>query len=306
MPRLTSARQQIQQIIVLPADDHCPESGDSEQVTALPEVCVQLGLCGKVAVVSGASQGLGAAIAAELRKEGCRVALLARQLEKLQAVARSIAADDPDSVLPIRCDVLSRQDIEVAVAQIIARFGAIDILVNNAGGPGAAQRFEDLKDDDWSRTYELNVISAVRLTRATLPSMLANGWGRIINVSSESAVQPDPYMPDYNSAKAALNAFTKTLSKSYAARGVLCNAVAPAFMESPALRSAIAAVAAREQIDEDSAERQMLQTVRPHIEVKRSGRAEELAAAVAFLASERASFINGCVLRVDGGSVASI
>jgi NAD(P)-dependent dehydrogenase (short-subunit alcohol dehydrogenase family) len=256
--------------------------------------------------VSGASQGLGAAIAAELRREGCRVALLARNFDKLEAVARSIGADAPGSVLPIRCDVLSRADIEAAVAQVIARFGGVDILVNNAGGPSGARAFEEVSDAEWTLTYELNVLSAVRLTRAALPSMLAKGWGRIINVSSESAVQPDPIMPDYNSAKAALNAFTKTLSKSHAARGILCNAVAPAFMESPALHNAIAAAAAQQGIDAAAAEQQMLRTIRPHIEVKRSGRAEELAAAVAFLASERASFINGCILRVDGGSVASI
>jgi NAD(P)-dependent dehydrogenase (short-subunit alcohol dehydrogenase family) len=267
---------------------------------------MQLGLTGKTAVVSGASQGIGAAIAAELRQEGCRVALLARNLDNLKSVAAHIRGNDPDSVLPIHCDVLSSSDVEAAMAQVIAHFGGVDILVNNAGGGRGARHFEAVSDEDWIWTYELNVLSAVRLTRAALPSMLAKGWGRIINISSESAVQPDAIMPEYNSAKAALNAFTKTLSKSHAARGILSNVVAPAFMESPALRGFIAAEATRQGIDTAAAEQQMLKSFRPHIEVKRPGKAEELAAAVAFLASERASFINGCILRVDGGSVASI
>jgi NAD(P)-dependent dehydrogenase (short-subunit alcohol dehydrogenase family) len=267
---------------------------------------MELGLSGKTAVVSGASKGIGAAIAAELCREGCQVAILARDVNGLNAVAREISGDEPDRVLPVRCDVLSRPDVDAAISSVMARYGGVDILVNNAGGARGIRAFEDVSDEDWIWTFELNVMSAVRLTRAVLPLMIAKKWGRIINISSESAVQPDATMPDYNSAKGALNTFTKSLSKSHACHGILANVVAPAFMESEALRSFVAKTAADQGTDIKTAEQYLLKTFRPHIEVGRMGRAEEAAAAVAFLASDRASFINCCVLRVDGGSVTSI
>lgn len=268
---------------------------------------MDLGLLGKTAVVSGASRGIGLAIAKELHREGCKVAMLARGLDELNAAARDISSDGKaDRVLPIRCDVLSRADIDAAIKSVITRYGGVDILVNNAGGARGMRTFEDVSDEDWIWTFEFNVLSAVRLTRAALPSMIERKWGRVINISSESAVQPDPGMPEYNSAKGALNTFTKSLSKSYARQGILANVVAPAFMESEAFRGFIAGKAAEQGIDTATAEQNLLKTFRPHIEVGRPGKAEEAAAAVAFLASERASFINGCILRVDGGSVASL
>lgn len=267
---------------------------------------MELGLSGKTAVVTGASRGIGLAIARELRREDCKVAILARDVDKLSAVAREISDGKPDCVLPIGCDVLSREDIDAAIRAVTARYGGVDILVNNAGGARGMRPFEDVSDEDWLWTFEFNVLSAVRLTRAVLPSMIEKKWGRIINISSESAVQPDSMMPEYNSAKGALNTFTKTLSKIHAREGILANVVAPAFMESEALRGFIAKAAADQGTDVATAEKDLLKSFRPHIEVGRAGKAEEAAAAVAFLASERASFINGCILRVDGGSVASL
>ena len=264
------------------------------------------GLRGKVAVVTGASQGLGEAIAIGLRDEGCKVALLARTQAKLDMVAAKMAAGAPGEVQAIACDVTSDVQVRAAFGHILDRFGRIDILVNNAGGPSGQMNFEDIDEAAWRSTFELNVVSAVRATRHALPSMIENGWGRIINISSESAVQPDATTPDYNACKAALNTFTKSLSKSHAARGVLSNVVAPAFTYTPLMEQFVANEAERLGVTGDDVIAGMLASFRPHIEVKRPGRAEEVAAAVVFLASERASFINGCILRVDGGSVASI
>lgn len=265
------------------------------------------GLRGKVAVVTGASQGLGEAIAIGLREEGCKLAILARRQEKLDELAARLAGGLPDEVLAIACDVTVDADVTAAFDKIRDRFQTVDILVNNAGGPNnKAMLFEDIDEDMWRQTLELNVISLVRVTRHALPFMIEKQWGRIINISSESAQQPDATTPDYNSAKAAVNTFTKSLSKSHGARGILTNSVAPAFTTTPLMEEFVEREAERLGVSGDDVIAGMLANFRPHIEVKRPGRAEEVAAAVVFLASEKASFINGCVLRVDGGSVASI
>jgi NAD(P)-dependent dehydrogenase (short-subunit alcohol dehydrogenase family) len=270
------------------------------------------GLKGKVAVVTGASQGIGAAIAAALRAEGCKLALLARNLERLNGVKRDIAGGKPDEILALACDVQSRKQVEAAFAKIIDHFGGVDVLVNNAGGNNNAGNqpprlaFDALSDEDWIDTFDLNVLSAVRATRCVLPSMLAKGWGRIINITSESAVQPDPFMPDYNAAKAALNAFAKTLSQNHAAQGVLVNSVAVAFTETPALAGFVERQTKEHGISYDEAVAKMVTEFRPHVAVKRPGKPAEIAAAVVFLASEQASFINGSILRADGGSVATV
>jgi NAD(P)-dependent dehydrogenase (short-subunit alcohol dehydrogenase family) len=265
------------------------------------------GLNQKVAVVTGASEGLGAAISSGLRAEGCRLAILARGKEKLDRLAAELARGAPNEVITIVCDVMSAEQVNAGFAKILAHFGGIDILVNNAGGPSStAFDFESIDDGSWLKTFEFNVLSSVRATRLALPSMLAKGWGRVINISSESAQQPDAGSADYNASKAALNTLTKTLSKNYADRGVLFNVVAPAFTETPLMKRFVGMEAERLGIDYQQALAGMLKTFRPHIEVKRAGKASEVAAAVVFLASEQASFINGSIVRVDGGSVASI
>ena len=219
---------------------------------------------------------------------------------------QSLAAEIGQGAIAVSCDVTIPEQVETAVADVLAHFGRIDILVNNAGGVAGMRSFEELTDADWLATIELNLMSAVRMTRAVLPGMLEAGWGRIINISSESALQPDPVMADYNSAKGALNSFTKTLSKAYGRRGVLVNGVSPAFTETPILTRLVDEAAAAKGVTREEMFVDMLAKFRPHLEVGRPGTPAETAAAVAFLASERASFINGAILRVDGGSVASV
>jgi NAD(P)-dependent dehydrogenase (short-subunit alcohol dehydrogenase family) len=180
------------------------------------------------------------------------------------------------------------------------------VLVNNVGGVGEFAGFADLTDDDWFNALNLNVMSAVRATRAVLPYMQTLRWGRIINISSESGTQPDAMMPHYNASKAALNSLTKSLSKAYASDGILVNTVSPAFILTPLLQNMLTTLAKEKGVSRKDAEAQFLAHNRPHIELKRPGTSEEVAAAVVFLASEQASFITGSNLRVDGGSVASI
>jgi 3-oxoacyl-[acyl-carrier protein] reductase len=266
---------------------------------------MDLGLTDKIAVVTGASAGIGKAITAALAAEGASVVLCARDGGTLGAAARELAKNGA-RLLPVASDLTSLEGVEKLRREALAAFGTIHVLVNNVGGPGRFAPFMDLSHEEWVEVLNLNLLSAVRTTRAFLPAMQRQRWGRIINIASESGVQPDPEKPHYNASKAALLNLTKSLSKAFAADGILVNAVSPAFVMTPAVHGMIekAAREAGRGFDEEVAT--FLAEKRPHIELKRPGEPHEVGAVVAFLASERASFINGANFRVDGGSVASI
>ncbi|TIV62943.1 MAG: SDR family oxidoreductase, partial [Mesorhizobium sp.] len=166
--------------------------------------------------------------------------------------------------------------------------------------------FEEIPDADWLETWEFNVLSVVRVTRALAPAMAERGWGRIINISSESGIQPDAVALEYASAKSALNILTKGISKTYASRGVVVNVVSPAYVDTPILRDLLAQQDGAENLSPDELAAHFQPALRPNIAVGRPGNPEDVAAAVVFLASERASFITGTNLRVDGGSVMAI
>lgn len=269
---------------------------------------MDLEIGGKTALVTGASRGIGLAIAQRLAKEGARLALIARDAATLGEAVASLEGPHAGDAVAIACDVTDAAQVEASVAQAKAVLGPIDILVNNAGGlsTGNLDPFDALSDDAFRATFDLNVLSAVRFSRAVLPDMGARGWGRIICISSESGVQPDPVGADYNAAKGALNAFAKTLSKAYGGQGVRVNVVSPAFTLTEGVKGMIAGYAQQTGMSLAEAETALLQSFRPNIAVGRGGAPEEIADAVAFLASDRAAFVNGTVLRVDGGSVASV
>src|SRR5579859_5399261 len=192
---------------------------------------METGLQDRVALVTGSSQGIGRSIAFALAREGCQVVINGRDADQLAATAAELRASHA-IVHAVAADITEAQGAKHTVGETVAKFGTIHILVNNAGGAGRFGSFEDLTDEEWLDAFNLNVLSAVRTTRAALPHMIKEKWGRIINISSESAVQPDPMMPHYNAAKAALNNFTKSLSKAYGAQGILVNTVSPAFIRS--------------------------------------------------------------------------
>ena len=264
-------------------------------------------LTGKVALITGASQGIGEAIARGLHREGAKVALMARTQAKLDAVVRELG----NRAFAVAADVLDVASLSAAVKVAEEQLGPIDIAVNNAGGlitsDGELFRpFETVSDEDWFGTFELNVMSAVRVSRALAPKMAERGWGRIINISSENGVQPDPVAVEYAAAKGALNALTKALSKAYGNRGVLVNVVSPAYIDTPIVRSVLSQMPGGDKLAPDQLAQQYLGNFRPNIVVGRPGRSEDVAAAVVFLASDAASFITGSNLRVDGGSVATL
>jgi NAD(P)-dependent dehydrogenase (short-subunit alcohol dehydrogenase family) len=267
---------------------------------------MDLGLSNRVVLVTGASKGLGAAIAVAFGREGSNLVLVARTSTELDQVAVDAEKAGAAKVLTIAADLTQDNEIDRVVSEAIARFGTVHVLVNNAGILGSFSAFEDLTDDEWLEVFNLNLFSVVKITRAILPYMTQQRWGRVINMSSESGLQPDAAMPHYSATKAALLNLTKSLSKAYGQHGVLVNSVSPAFIKTPMVEAMLKQIAQEKHFSVQDSEAYFLEKNRPHIELKRGGTASEVAAAVVFLASEAASFIVGTNLRVDGGSVASI
>jgi 3-oxoacyl-[acyl-carrier protein] reductase len=266
---------------------------------------MELGLKGKVAVVTGSSKGIGYSIASALAHEGCQVVISARSKDDLEKAAAAMQGAG-GNVHSIVADVNKPDDIKRLIDETVKKFGTIHILVNNAGGIGRFAPFEDLTDEEWMALFQLNLLSAVRACRAALPWMQKQKWGRIINISSESGTQPDALMPHYNSSKAALNNLTKSLSKAYGKDNVLVNTVSPAFIRTPLVEEMLAEQARLHGLSIELAERNFLAENRPNIVLGRAGQSDETAGIVVFLASEQSSFITGANYRVDGGSVASI
>lgn len=266
---------------------------------------MELGLKGKVAVVTGSSKGIGYSVASALAREGCQVVISARRKDDLEKAAAAMRGAS-GNVHSIVADVNKPDDIKRLIDETAKKFGTIHILVNNAGGIGRFAAFEDLTDEEWMALFQLNLLSAVRACRAALPWMQKQKWGRIINISSESGTQPDALMPHYNASKAALNNLTKSLSKAYGKDNILVNTVSPAFIRTPLVEEMLAEQARLHGLSIELAERNFLEENRPNIVLGRAGRSDETAGIVVFLASEQSSFVTGANYRVDGGSVASI
>jgi 3-oxoacyl-[acyl-carrier protein] reductase len=266
---------------------------------------MDLGLTGKAVLVTGSSKGIGRSIALAFAREGCNVVINGRHADELEKAGAEIRSAG-GAVHAVAADVTEAEGARRTVDETVRRFGTIHVLVNNAGGVGRFAPFEELSDDDWLEVFKLNVLSAVRVTRAALPYMQRQTWGRIINISSESGTQPDPIMPHYNASKSALNSLTKSLSKAYGKDGILINTVSPAFIRTPLVEEMFVQRSKARGISVDEAEQTLLREFRPNIVLGRAGKSDETAGVVVFLASEQASFITGSNYRVDGGSVASI
>ena len=265
---------------------------------------MNLGLEKRTALVTGASEGIGKAIALALLAEGARVAIVARRADGLKKLSGELAPFG-DRALTIAADVTKEDDVARIVDETTSTLGPIDILVNNAG-TGTFKAFEELTLTDWRELFELNLFAVVAVTRAVIPAMRERHWGRIINVSSESGIQPDPIGTHYNASKGALNVLSKSLSKAYGGDNILINTISPAFIMTPLLEGMMEKLAKQRRVSRDEAVTLFLKEQRMHIELKRPGTPEECAAAVCFLASDQASFITGANLRVDGGSVATV
>ena len=258
---------------------------------------MNLGLKGRVAIVTAASSGLGKAAAMELASEGARVVITARRSEALKIVADNIASVTSAEVLAIAGDVTNAEHVHDLVAETTDKLGAVDILITNAGGPPAGF-FDDFAAQDYRQAVELNLISTINLCREAVPEMRKRGWGRIVAITSIAAKQPVENLILSNTARAGVLGFMKSLSQQIAAEGITVNALCPGYHLTERLKSLGKATADKEGIAiEDVYARWAASTP-----MNRIGDPEEFAAAVAFLCSERASYITGTVIQVDGGA----
>lgn len=259
---------------------------------------MNLGFAGRVALVAGGSAGLGKAAALALAREGAAVALCSRDQGRAEDAAREIVQRTGAQVWGAKCDVEDATACRRWVKAALARFGKADILIHNAGGPPPGA-LEELGDEQWTVGWERNLLSAVRLVRLVLPGMKARRWGRVLFIGSTSAKQPIAGLAISNALRAGILGLSKTLANEAGPFNVTSNVVCPGYASTERLVEL-----ARRQADGKNVAavyKQWAQT----IPLRRLGRPEEVADAVAFLASERAGYINGTVLAVDGGRTAS-
>lgn len=254
----------------------------------------------KVALVTAASKGLGKASAIELMKEGCKVAICSSNKENLIKATADIKSEVGTEPFWEVCDINKTAQIETTVANVVKEFGSIDILVNNCGGP-APGYFEDIDDKKWEDGYQQVLMSAVRFTRLVLPLMKDKNWGRIINITSLSVKQPVDNLLLSNSFRSALTSFAKTISQQYGEFGITINNVAPGFI----LTSRLYELARKRSETEGISHEKILANMGNSNPVKKVGAPEDIGTAIAFLASERASYITGVTLQVDGGQIKS-
>jgi 3-oxoacyl-[acyl-carrier protein] reductase len=257
---------------------------------------VDLGIRGKVAVVAAASQGMGRATALSLAREGCKVAICARNQRSLDTAAEEIRKDSGAEVLAFRADLAVPADINAFVNAANISFGGVDLLVANAGGPPTG-RLEALTEEQWSQAYQLTFQSGVRLIRACLPSMRTRGGGAIVAITSISVKQPIENLLLSNTMRAAVVGLVKTLARELAPDKIRVNAVAPGWIATDRLIELMRVRAEREKrrledvVAEGIAE----------VPLGRFGEPHEVAECITYLLSERAAYLTGNIVQIDGG-----
>jgi len=256
---------------------------------------MELGISGKVAVVTGGSQGIGKAIATQLAAEGVRTVIAARKVENLKRAAAEIASATKGEVLPVQADVANLDAVKNLVAGAVSAFGGVDILVNNAAGSGSGALLE-LTDDDWLRHLDVKLIGYVRCAREVIPHMKQKNWGRIVNIGGEAARGSGGYAS--GAANSAVVNFSKKLSDEVAAYGITVNAIHPGSTRTQRREHA----AARKGMALDELVREQIK----RIPIGRLIEPEDIAYTVLYLVSAKAAAVTGQVLGVDGGSTRGI
>ncbi len=262
---------------------------------------MDLGLRGKVALVAASSRGLGRAVAEELAAEGTDLILCARGEDELRAAADRIRNEASVEVLAVPTDLSDPSAVDALVEAALERYGRVDVLVTNSGGPPAGS-FESHSMEDWRQAVRQLLESALALTRGVLPGMKERGWGRILNVTSIAVKQPVDGLILSNSVRAAVTGFARTLANEVAPHGITVNNVLPGYT----LTDRVEELAERAARNEGITEAEALERWEREIPMGRLAEPPEFAALVAFLASERAGYITGASIAVDGGWIRSL
>ena len=262
---------------------------------------MDLGLKGKNAIISASSKGLGKACAEELAAEGCNLSIFSRSLTNIRKTAKELQNKYNVQVVYSKGDASNLKDLKEIVRKTKKELKTIDILVNNSGGPPFGY-FEDFKPTDWQNALELNLMSIVNLTKEVLPLMKKQNWGRIINITSVAVKQPIDGLILSNTARTAVIGLTKTLSNEYGKYNILFNNVCPGRIMTDRI---VDLANSRAKLTKKSYNK-VIKDMESDIPVGRIGDPKELSALVAFLASERSSYITGNTIQVDGGLVKNL
>lgn len=262
---------------------------------------MDLGLKDKIAIIGGASRGIGYGVAHQLAEEGAKLVMTARREPALAQAAEKIRKDTGAEVLIVPSDVRSSEDCAKVAEAALKAYGGIDILVNNDGAPPIG-RIEDFDDIAWQKAVEQNLYSVIRMTRHCIPHMKAGGYGRIINVTSVSTRQPIAGLALSVATWAGVIAYAKTLSLELGPAGITVNTILPGRVDTGRLELVTRQRAAKEGRDPE----QMIAELLHEVPINRLGRPEDVAGLVALLVSWRGSFITGTAIQVDGGLQRSV
>ena len=258
---------------------------------------MELSLKGKNAIVCASSQGLGKAAAIDLAKEGVNLVICSRDQEKINVVKKEIEDIAKIEVLAVKADLNSEEDIKNLYMQAKKEFQSIDILINNNGGPPPST-FEQLNDEDWKKAFNATMLSAIRLSKLVLPEMKKKQWGRIINISSVSVKTPVNGLFLSNSLRMGVLGWAKALSDEVAPFGITVNTVCPGTTKTERIEEILRAQSKSTGKDKKDLE----DAIAKNIPLQRIGEATDLSALITFLASEKANYMTGLAVQVDGGS----
>jgi len=260
---------------------------------------MNLNLNNKNAIVCASSQGLGKAAALDLAEEGVNLAICSRDQDKINKVKEEIhqKINSEIKVLALKVDLDSPDEIQAFYKQVENDLGSVDILVNNNGGPPPST-FEQLSDDDWQKAFNSTMMSCLRLSKLVIPNMKKNAWGRIINISSVSVKTPVNGLFLSNSLRMGVLGWAKALSDELAPHGVTVNTVCPGYTKTERVEAILETQSNSSGLKKEDIEK----SIAENIPMKRVGEAEDLAGLITFLASEKADYMTGLAIQVDGGS----
>ena len=258
---------------------------------------MDLSIKGKNAIVCASSQGLGKSAAVDLAKEGVNLAICSRNKEKINLVKNEIKEISDVKIVAIEADLSSEKDINNLFKEAKQELKTIDILINNNGGPPPST-FEELSDDDWQKAFNDTMMSAIRLSKLTLPDMKKNKWGRVINISSVSVKTPVNGLFLSNSIRMGVLGWAKALSDEVAPYGITVNTVCPGTTKTERIEDILNA----QSKSTGKNKKELEEAIANNIPMQRIGEATDLSALITFLASEKASYMTGLAVQVDGGS----